>query len=179
MPDLPAQRSLAEVVEMVAQTRAIGCVRGTGADTAADALDAVLTSQPWRVVRLQPSAPGDRSALADALYEALELPEPRPRRLAEAEDAIADRLRIRPPIVVLDRAHELRTIALQVLYGLWAHHAPTASRSCWPETPAWTRSSTGLRSPASPRACTSGTASRPPPDTRRRSATRGTPTRRE
>lgn len=111
---------------MVVRHRAVACVRGAGADTAADALYAVFMSRPGAggVVRLRLPEPGDRPALADALYEALELPEPRPRRQADAERAIADSLRSRPRTVVLERAHELRTIALQVLYGLWAHQVP-------------------------------------------------------
>jgi hypothetical protein len=45
MSDLSVQRSLAEVMKVVAQERAIGCVLGADADTAAAALDAVFTGR--------------------------------------------------------------------------------------------------------------------------------------
>ncbi|MEU5437252.1 hypothetical protein AB0G73_28275 [Streptomyces sp. NPDC020719] len=63
----------------------------------------------------------------EALYGALNLAGfhgPRPRRLADAEDRIVAELARTPRLVVVLGAHELRTVSLEVLYGMWAHLVP-------------------------------------------------------
>lgn len=62
-----------------------------------------------------------------ALYDALHLEGahgPRPRRLAAAEGLIVGEFTRTPRLVVVLGTHQLRTVALEMLYGMWAHLAP-------------------------------------------------------
>jgi type II secretory pathway predicted ATPase ExeA len=47
-----------------------------------------------------------------------------PRALADAEGLIAAELQRSTRLVIVPGAHMLRTLALQALYGLWAHGVP-------------------------------------------------------
>ncbi len=62
-----------------------------------------------------------------ALFTALHLDRvhgPRPRRLADAEDLIAGSLARTPRLVVVLGAEDLRTVSLEMLYGMRAHLVP-------------------------------------------------------
>ncbi|WKX68552.1 hypothetical protein [Streptomyces sp. XD-27] len=87
---------------------------------------------------MRPDAPRDRSAMVRALYTALGLDRhrSRPRVLADAEELIAAELRRSARLVIVPDAHQLRTTALELLYGLWAHGVPDRFPWSWPVTTA-------------------------------------------
>ncbi|MEU2357744.1 hypothetical protein ABZ599_33030 [Streptomyces misionensis] len=114
----------------IATTRAIMCVEGpdalqyTGAVTRAVVQ---LSDDAPEVAWIDVKAPRDRAAAVEALYTALHLDRahgPRPRRLADAENLIVAELTRTPRLVVVLGAHELRTVALEMLYNMWAHLVP-------------------------------------------------------
>ncbi|GHG13994.1 hypothetical protein ACFFSH_31255 [Streptomyces filamentosus] len=126
MLDTELHEDLKEIVTM----RAIMCVEGpealqyTGAVTRAVVQ---LSEEAPEVAWIDAKAPRDRAAAVEALYTALHLDSahgPRPRRLADAENLIVAELTRTPRLVVVLGAHELRTVALEMLYGMWAHLVP-------------------------------------------------------
>ncbi|MFC7912405.1 hypothetical protein [Streptomyces sp. NPDC057386] len=126
MLDMELHEDLEEIVTM----RAIMCVEGpealqyTGAVTRAVVQ---LSEEAPEVAWVDAKAPRDRAAAVDALYTALHLDSahgPRPRRLADAENLIVAELTRTPRLVVVLGAHELRTVALEMLYGMWVHLVP-------------------------------------------------------
>ncbi|MFE6412079.1 hypothetical protein ACFVOR_34690 [Streptomyces sp. NPDC057837] len=126
MLDTELHDDLEEIVTM----RAIMCVEGpealqyTGAVTRAVVQ---LSEEAPEVAWIDAKAPRDRAAAVEALYTALHLHSahgPRPRRLADAENLIVAELTRTPRLVVVLGAHELRTVALEMLYGMWAHLVP-------------------------------------------------------
>ncbi|MEV4505488.1 DnaB-like helicase C-terminal domain-containing protein [Streptomyces klenkii] len=124
--------ALAEDLGDVVAGRAVLCVTGPEPTAAVEgaiearSMDAAGLTAVW----LRPQTPGDRSAMTRALYTALGLERHRlrPRILADAEELIAAELRRSARLVVVPDAHLLRTDALQLLYGMWAHGAP----NCFP-----------------------------------------------
>ncbi|MFC8950765.1 hypothetical protein [Streptomyces rochei] len=86
-----------------------------------------LSDEAPEVAWIDAKAPRDRAAAVEALYTALPLDSahgPRPRRLADAENLIVAELTRTPRLVVVLGAHELRTVALEMLYGMRAHLVP-------------------------------------------------------
>ncbi|WP_414170974.1 DnaB-like helicase C-terminal domain-containing protein (plasmid) [Streptoverticillium reticulum] len=122
---LPLTQDLQDVITH----REIGCVTGPGS-TATTAVERALAegqvAPGHGVVWVRAAAPQDRSAMARSLYTALGLQahRPRPRVLADTEELIAAELRRTTRLVIVPDAHQLRTTALQLLYGLWAHSVP-------------------------------------------------------
>ncbi|MFI1259044.1 DnaB-like helicase C-terminal domain-containing protein [Streptomyces netropsis] len=105
------------------------CVTGPGTTTATAVERAVAVCEAatgLTVVQVQADTPRDRSAMLRALYTALGLDRhrARPRVLADAEELIAAELRRSARLVIVPDAHQLRTTALELLYGLWAHGVP-------------------------------------------------------
>ena len=121
---------LHEELEEIAGMRAIMCVEGPDALQYTRAVTRAVTRLPEaapEVVWLAFTAPGDRTAAVEALYAALHLDGvhgPRPRRLADAENLIVAELARTPRLMVVLGAHELRTVALEMFYGMWAHLVP-------------------------------------------------------
>ncbi|MEW2122015.1 AAA family ATPase [Streptomyces sp. NPDC005474] len=113
--------ALAENLGYILETRALLCViappdvQGVAVVEAAlsrcDGADAVVVTT---------AAPGSLAALLDAFHAALHLGV-RPRRLADAQQAVENELARRSwPVVVVRDAHLLRTEALLYVYGLWS-----------------------------------------------------------
>ncbi|MFE9360886.1 hypothetical protein ACFYPB_43460 [Streptomyces olivaceoviridis] len=117
-------------LEEVFSLKAIMCVTGPSAlqytTAVTRAFSAVADKNPETLwVGIQP--PGDRTTTVQSMYDALNLEGvhgPRPRRLADAEDLIVAELTRTPRLVVVLGAHELRTVSLEMLYGMWAHLVP-------------------------------------------------------
>lgn len=69
----------------------------------------------------------DRAGAVQALWVGLDLDAvhgPRPRRLADAEDRIVAALGRGPRLVIVLGTHQFGTMALGMLYGMWAHLVP-------------------------------------------------------
>ncbi|MFI6283025.1 hypothetical protein [Streptomyces sp. NPDC050988] len=119
-----------EELEEIAGMRAIMCVEGPDALQYTGAVTRAVTRLPEgapEVVWVDVKAPRDRTAAVEALYAALHLDAvhgPRPRRLADAEKLIVAELTRTPRLMVILGAHELRAVALEMLYGMWAHLVP-------------------------------------------------------
>ncbi|MFJ4343517.1 hypothetical protein [Streptomyces sp. NPDC088915] len=126
MLDTERYEDLREVVA----ARAIMCVEGEGPLQYTGAITRPVLLLPEgapEAVWVHAKAPRDRAAAVEALYTALHLATahgPRPHRLADAEDLIVAELARTPRLVVVLGAHELRTAALEMLYGMWAHQVP-------------------------------------------------------
>ncbi|MEU5423493.1 hypothetical protein, partial [Streptomyces sp. NPDC020667] len=122
-----AVRSLVDDLAEVAAARAIACVTAPDSATATAAVERALAecdaAAGLAVVQVRAGAPRDRSAMARSLYTALGLQarRPRPRVLADTEDLIVAELRRSARLVIVPDAHQLRTPALELLYGLWAN----------------------------------------------------------
>ncbi|MEU6611581.1 AAA family ATPase [Streptomyces shenzhenensis] len=113
--------ALAENLGHILETRALLCViapedvQGNAVVEAAlgrcDGADPVVVTT---------AAPANLAALLDAFHAALYLGT-RPRRMADAQQAVENELARRSwPVVVVRDAHLLRTEALQYIYALWS-----------------------------------------------------------
>ncbi|GGV54894.1 hypothetical protein [Streptomyces spectabilis] len=119
-----------EDLDEVLSLRAIMCVTGPDAlhyTRAVTRAVCVLPETGPAVLWVDAKAPGDRTAMVEALYRGLCLDGihgPRPRRLADAEEMIVAELSRTPRLVVVLGAHALRTEALEMLYAMWKHLVP-------------------------------------------------------
>ncbi|MGW2866137.1 hypothetical protein [Streptomyces sp. NPDC001205] len=117
-------------LEEIVRLRAIACVSGPSVLDYVRAVTrsvGVLPQVGPPVVWLDAKAPGDRTAVVAGLYSALGLENvhgARPRRRVDTEDMIVAGLSRTPRLVVVLGAHELRTVSLEMLYGMWAHQVP-------------------------------------------------------
>ncbi|MFD9487592.1 hypothetical protein ACFWBX_27210 [Streptomyces sp. NPDC059991] len=119
-----------EDLEAIVKLKAIVCVTGptalhyVGAVTRATS---VLPDKGPSIAWVDAKAPGDRTTAVATLYKALGLEGihgARPHRLADAEALIVAELTRTPRLVVVLGAHEMRTVSLEMLYGMWAHLVP-------------------------------------------------------
>ncbi|MFI6118039.1 DnaB-like helicase C-terminal domain-containing protein [Kitasatospora sp. NPDC051164] len=133
----PASGRLTGVAEALGDTahaRGIMTLTGPGATVVLDTLAAVacgpdaaglelagLAVTGPHTVWIHPEQPTDRAALLRALHTRLGLDArgPRPRAVADHVALIAAELRRTSRPVIITRAHQLRTDALEQLYGVW------------------------------------------------------------